>query len=1055
MDASEVPGRIWIEIAAALKIRWENAATKTEKQQVSDAIVVIYSNRFRNTELIPFLRERIERASVNPLFEPADRLVYRTAMFEELLRMPWTEEFELQAFTLLRQLVDESDPNVNTSNARLQVELPALMRLVDAMLANRIAADEKRFYDEGETDKLTRQELAAKKQAIRENANRQVSARLTELASREEGPLRDWLILEHIWIQVSQGQIPTDADSICWRILGDSPEKQTEDSTEEFDDLATIADGVGSPQPRPVHPDDELRKFYEQQLKSRAFVTVMYLTTRPSADPAGAQRLLKFIDQGIGFGDPATGYWKLTKFRLLVALDRPDELEIVLREWVRADVSTAPWRKLLAQLLAERGELQEAVTLFEACEKDQLLTASDYSSLSRWYLVLNRRSDYERVQLEIFRQMPEQQLAQILYAASTSYQQWSGASQAPTSEVSDQVLMAIRVLLEKSGSPESYFYYVNSVYTSSRDFRILKLIPDAVLGRTSQQAYSILQSIQNIIMGEVRNEATADELMSRIAELRQRSLTAVDLRALDLLEAMIERKSAEVLNQPGPHLTASVAAMQRAFKHAWSEGEPRLMASYLRQLGTLPHEVMKAEQLRQMRALCEMPEAASRDRLFMKLDLSELLFYSYSERGQGLGLLEPEIQEWSRKHQEIWPHEDIDVLYRYVNLLESAQEFAKAETVLMKYISKPVHRQQQVALRERLRSLYLRALDADGAVSIGSGRVAVFAALFELLRKELAAADDENQRYSLVVQMVDTLQTARRHQLANLVERTEELVFRIIPEVLKNQQETYRETVSHPIALLRDVLGPNGRLRYAVERLEQYPARFLVHYERPWDTLGGELTGARQEVGTSEFDERVLKLVLPQLRNSLTSPGLSAIPITYMGYAEFWAEKSEEFAKVAEQVLSERRDSGRRAFQVAYYLRNGLGRNPRAIEILMIARAQGRLDEGMLQSLVQWLKEDHRLPEAIDVLEKLVELRPNNIQYRTDLMTSYFAVQRTEQLQTLIKITDQHFHAEGRWTEGVAAQFAAGCQAVGESQLAKKYMSEAIVLHQRANPTVV
>src|SRR5207253_629612 len=115
------------------------------------------------------------------------------------------------------------------------------------------------------------------------------------------------------------------------------------------------------------------------------------------------------------------------------------------------------------------------------------------------------------------------------------------------------------------------------------------------------------------VLGEMRNEATADEILSRVKKLRGGKLTSTDLRALDLMEALVERRAAEVLNQPGPHVSASVAALKRAFDRQWSDGEPRLMASFLRNLGTLPKPELIDEQIRELRALQQLPAAASRD----------------------------------------------------------------------------------------------------------------------------------------------------------------------------------------------------------------------------------------------------------------------------------------------------------------------------------------------------------------------------------------------------------------------------------------------------------
>ncbi|MBC7965352.1 MAG: tetratricopeptide repeat protein, partial [Fuerstia sp.] len=63
-----------------------------------------------------------------------------------------------------------------------------------------------------------------------------------------------------------------------------------------------------------------------------------------------------------------------------------------------------------------------------------------------------------------------------------------------------------------------------------------------------------------------------------------------------------------------------------------------------------------------------------------------------------------------------------------------------------------------------------------------------------------------------------------------------------------------------------------------------------------------------------------------------------------------------------------------------------------------------------------------------------------------------FHTERLEQLQTLITQTIAHFHEGGRWTEGNVSQFASGFIGVNDWQRAQQYFTEAIALHQRANP---
>ena len=78
---------------------------------------------------------------------------------------------------------------------------------------------------------------------------------------------------------------------------------------------------------------------------------------------------MKYIDAGIEQGGDFGAFWRSIKFQMLIALDRPDDLDRELRGWVRSQESTSPWRKALAMLLAERGKLDEAIQIFEALRK--------------------------------------------------------------------------------------------------------------------------------------------------------------------------------------------------------------------------------------------------------------------------------------------------------------------------------------------------------------------------------------------------------------------------------------------------------------------------------------------------------------------------------------------------------------------------------------------------------------------------------------------------------------------------------------------------------------
>jgi hypothetical protein len=1095
LDASEVPSDVWKKIAAELTPRWVAAKDKDEKHLLGESLRSIYATRFADTDLLPFLRERLAASRTDNPVRPdaADRIVrptdssvdYRTSyvssLFETLLTTKWSDDIEKEAFALLFDLSDATEPV-----DRLATHLPALHRLVDAMLASRQAAAEAQLGDQGEQNKLTRKELAAKKAEFRQTAREQLAARLEEAAqpvpeenflgrlsvnARTRVLLRPWLRIEKAWLDVQLDRNLPQVEEFCWQILGEAPPKLAEDPDDDESE---------EPSAR--------QHFFDALLKQRAFTMVMNLAARRKAEPATIARVLKFIDAGIGHGGDVAATWRNAKYRMLIALDRPDDLERELREWIRADVSTGPWRQSLARLMAERGKIDEAIQLFEACEKDKLLSAADYQLLANWHLVSNRRAAYERSRIEAFKQMPEHQLSNSLYHVRN---RWYQSNVPLPSELDENTLFTFRALFEKSAQPENYLWQLREIYGASRDFRLLQMIPDAVLGRSPQQVYSFLQNLQSQVLYELRNEATADEILARIKQLRasgnatvaspisrnalasgsetantkqpdasafrlrELPLTTTDLRALDLLEAVVERKSSEVLNQPGPHVAACVTALKRAFEREWGVGEPVMMASFLHQLGGLPNETLRDEQLRELRELKQRAPANSRDHLFITLDLAELLFWNYTRHQPGLQEAEAEVAAYAQANGGTWPHLDNAALGRFVSMREGANQHAAGEALLKSFVAKSASEEQAKWLHDRLMSLYNHALEHDGAVSLGTGRAALFPKLVALNLKELAAAPDENVRYNLVARIATTFDIAHRHKLPGTVETVKSFAFETIPALLKRQQAQYRNTVTTPMHVIGEVLGPQGALQYVVERMEQYPQRLELAWENSWNAFGYELARRRSEsegakLDLKELEGRVLKLAIAELKRELRS-GESRNPYIYhQSYQYFWGAKAEDFAKAAEEVLAERRTSGRRAMTVANYLWSGLNRTARAIEVLLLAHKNGLLDEDAQVHLVTWLHQTNRWAESIPLLEPLVTARPDNIHYRTLLMVAYHHSQRPQQLAELVQQTDAYFHQAGRWTEGNIAHFASGCLSCALHERAVGYFDEAIALHQRA-----
>ena len=75
--------------------------------------------------------------------------------------------------------------------------------------------------------------------------------------------------------------------------------------------------------------------------------------------------MIQYLDKAVA-SEPKDIGFRLFKVQLLIALDRPKDLQQVLEAWVREGDADDRWCQALAYLLAEQGRLPQAIDLFEA-----------------------------------------------------------------------------------------------------------------------------------------------------------------------------------------------------------------------------------------------------------------------------------------------------------------------------------------------------------------------------------------------------------------------------------------------------------------------------------------------------------------------------------------------------------------------------------------------------------------------------------------------------------------------------------------------------------------
>jgi tetratricopeptide (TPR) repeat protein len=1018
----EIEVHNWRRMARGIEQRWAAEEDTAKKDEFAGALVSILSSQLTVEEHLEFLRRQLADG-------PAEhRARYATQLFDALLDEPyssgsWWVEREDEAFRLLPQLSD-----AQRSAERLRVQVAALHRLTDTMVRGRYDA---RMAQVEHPEHQTRTELRATQQESLRLAREKASNRLRTEERRRDGELRRWLEAERLYLDVLLKRDLDKVAAACWKVLDQKPEA---DSADDVDLLQAQLDTI---------------------LRDRHLTTLANLAVRRSAQPGDIDRLLDFVDAAITAAeppedegvDPAFG-WRLYNYQLLVALDRPQQLEQALQDWTGQSDADHFWRRTLAYLAAEQGRVQEAIMLFEQIEADDELIASDYRALAGWYLVTGDRYAQERALIESFKAMEEWRMSDWLYQKLRPWQRSDGSM---PEELDKDVLRVFVALFQKSSNPQNYEWQLRQFYRATRDFRLLAGLADAAIGHTAGRVYPFLQRMSSTL-GEIRDEATADSIVQHLAEVRKRAKTDVDSRALDLLELLVERRSSEVLNQPGPHVDKALAAMQRAFRRQWSPGEPRLMADLLASLGRITQQPLADEQVRQLEVLHDQSESGSVDRLHIAHALARA-YWSYARHDEAIDLLEASLAEYQRACDGVLPAAANGPLDTFISYLESRRHYARGEQTLFAQLKHPVNRQQVHWLRQRLYRLYNNTLDGGGDVSLGSGdRLyhAVTAQLWEEMN-----TDDHNHRYQLLGLLCTCYRTAKNKNFDGVTSDLRGFAFERLPQVLGMQTNNYQSMVNRVANTLEDLIGPRDGLELLIECIENEPSWFRLNRNDGWSQHSYRMADWRRRVGDElgDLEPRLLTIVITELKRELRSRDSRNRNMYHKHYGNYyWAEHADDFARAAEEVYQEEKHSGAAVQYIADYLFWGVERHARSIEMLLEAYRAELLDRSGQWKLVDFLHRRKRYAESIPILLPLVERYPDEIQFPVWLMHAYYQGGRTSDLLALLKVTDEYFHEEGRWQEHAMAALAKSTLDNHLFEQSVAYYEEVINLHQRTQP---
>jgi predicted Zn-dependent protease len=996
---------MWKRLADKLRERWNTEKEDDSKHRVGEALNVILAAKAEAPERIAFLHRELREGP------ESYRTTYAHQLFHLLLEQPWSAEYEDEAFALLEKLSDAEDVN-----ERLLAQVQALYQLTDKMAEARFQAKMKAVEH---PENLTRTELQAKQNENRRLARGEFADRLQQEAAKHKGALCHWLTIERLYLETLLDREPEKIAAECWEFLGTEPKVRAGEL--------------------------ESGRLLDEVLRERYLLTVMRLAAARSAPPALVERLQKYFDKGIAGDD--SDRWKFLKFQFLIARDDAKGLEQALSQWMAGNKQDNRWRLVLGYLVAEQGRITEAIKHFEAIEAADELDPAAYRALADWYMVVNRREAYERARVAAFKTLEEYNLHRLIQAHLAPWQQ---SNQPLPTELNKDTLFLFRAVFEKSSYPANYLGTLQAFYQACHDFRLLAGLADAVIGHTAGKVYPFVQNMQGVL-SEVRDEATADSIVEQIGKVRARAKTVVDQRALDLLEALVERRCAELKNQPDPHAGKAVAALQRAFKREWSPGEPMLMADFLAGLGKIAQLSVAKEQLRQLEILHQGGAKGTFDRLHLAHRLGETL-HAYARTGEAIDVVEDALHEFQTANKGILPASARRALDSLVVFFESSRHFTRGEKVLRDQLQHPVHEEQKYWLSERLDRLYHAALQHDGEVSLGAGQ-ALYQALQARIQGELSTAD-HNHRSALVNLLCSVYRIANDKKMTGVVEDLKAFAFQKLPQVLEHQTNNYQSMVQETARTVHDLSGPVDGVAVLVTMIEKEPAWFRFNNQDGWcqhSWLLGQWRVENPKLGPA-LEERLLKIVLTELRDDLELQQQRNRVMYYRNYGHFWTEKADDFAQTAEAVLAKRNQSGAAVKHIADYFYWGLGRYNRAIDILFVAHRRKILDETGQGQLVNFLHWNNRHAESIVILEPLVQRKPEVLQYRVQLMSAYFHADRIKDLLALLKDTDTFFHQKERWNENVMATLGHSCLENRLFEQSVAYFNEAIPLHQRTHP---
>jgi tetratricopeptide (TPR) repeat protein len=765
-----------------------------------------------------------------------------------------------------------------------------------------------------------------------------------------------------------------------------------------------------------------------------------YAAVRRDSPPALAKKVESFFAARAKprMLPPAKGLdWRVERFRLLVALDHPKQIEKALASWTLPASVEGRWYQAKGLMSAEAGRFEEAVKAFEAARIRDSLSASGLKILSVWNLVLGREEARRAARKEAFAHQSVQQI--YSYLSSLRYDR--------KREIGPEAIEAAETLMRKAPQPQNYLWFLKDTYSNRKDTRILRAIAYGIPGHGQKTIYSFLQQVA-VILVRVKREAAFDELRRSCEIVAAICKSRAERRGLSFLRGLIETRAAYVKNQPGIAGKPAVQYLKQAMQGRFESGEPFLAARFLASLGRGSYASLSSFRKESIMMLLHMVEEGSATWLHIAKSVSDVLA-SLKEFSASLDFLESAIETRRKVLNSCLPDIELTSLWALVSKLQKFGRYYDAEGQLQKEAALHEDALGRKRLARRIYICRLKALLHKGRVRPGSGR-----SLYRFLRKEfLARFEVEEEKTVQNFQDFCSLhsQVAKAHVIP---EAGSDLIsfgaewgkFR---KGLLYEDPRWTSVLSHAIGRAK---GHRASLEFLVKAILEEPEWFPLVGLEGWQHHAWRLGWLRYKVGTLSpaLADDLFKIVKRELERDLLTMSSRSRYLYHRQGSYYWAARKGGFRTVALKVLElygEREDI---RLYTARYLWWGLEAREEALAALDFFYQKGKLSRAGRGTFVSWLCKLKRYSKALPVLEQLLKEDSSRLDWRLLKLQVLAGLNKLDEARSYLSALDSWMHKAKFWNPGNVRSIAYRLEDGGMLAEASQYLEKAIRLYERS-----